>query len=126
MLQIEKDMIHDFYHNTREEIKELDARITNFDTKMQDAESKHRTDIISHMQKVKHLEYEHINSCDTVKDDARGNMKEERTHHTDTEKDNLKSKAERKESYSVNEKANIVEVEEQESHLQSKVNDLQQ
>jgi hypothetical protein len=25
MLQIEKDMIHDFYHNTREEIKELDA-----------------------------------------------------------------------------------------------------
>jgi hypothetical protein len=34
MLQIEKDMIHDFYHNTREEIKELDASITNFDTKM--------------------------------------------------------------------------------------------
>ena len=70
MLQIEKDMIHDFYHNTREEIKELDARITNYDTKMQEAESKHRTDIISHMQKVKHLEYEHINSCETVKGDA--------------------------------------------------------
>lgn len=34
MLQIEKDMIHDFYHNTREEIKELEARIRNFDTKM--------------------------------------------------------------------------------------------
>ncbi len=65
-LQIEKDMIHDFYHNTREEIKELDARITNFDTRMQIAESSHRTDIISHMQKVKHLEYEHINSCDGV------------------------------------------------------------
>jgi hypothetical protein len=73
-LQIEKDMIHDFYHNTREEIKELDARIVNFDTKMQDAESKHRTDIISHMQKVKHLEYEHVNSCNTVKDDAGVNM----------------------------------------------------
>ena len=25
LIQIEKDMIHDFYHNTREEIKELDA-----------------------------------------------------------------------------------------------------
>lgn len=107
-------MIHDFYHNTREEIKELDARITNFDTKMQDAESKHRTDIISHMQKVKHLEYEHTNSCDTVKEDAQGDMDKEKTHHTDTEKDNLKSKAERKESYSVNEKANIAEIEEQE------------
>lgn len=32
MLQIEKDMIHDFYHNTREEIKELDAKIRNYDT----------------------------------------------------------------------------------------------
>ena len=31
-LQIEKDMIHDFYQNTREEIKELEAQIKNFDT----------------------------------------------------------------------------------------------
>ena len=35
MLQIEKDMIHDFYHNTREEIKELESEIRNFDTKME-------------------------------------------------------------------------------------------
>lgn len=34
MLQMEKDMIHDFYHNTRSEIKELEARIKNFDTDM--------------------------------------------------------------------------------------------
>ena len=60
---MEKDMIHDFNHNTREEIKELEARITNYYTKMQGAESRHRMDINSHMQKVKHLEYEHINSC---------------------------------------------------------------
>ena len=33
-LQIEKDMIHDFYQNTREEIKELEAEVKNFDTKM--------------------------------------------------------------------------------------------
>jgi hypothetical protein len=32
LIQIEKDMIHDFYHNTREEIKELEARVRNFDT----------------------------------------------------------------------------------------------
>ena len=35
MLQIEKDMIHDFYHNTREEIKELESEIRNYDTKME-------------------------------------------------------------------------------------------
>lgn len=43
MLQMEKDMIHDFYHNTRAEIKELDARIKNFDTDMQTMEEAHRT-----------------------------------------------------------------------------------
>ena len=34
MLQMEKDMVHDFYHNTRAEIKELEARVRNFDTDM--------------------------------------------------------------------------------------------
>ena len=34
MFQIEKDMTTDFYHNTRAEIKELEARIANFDTDM--------------------------------------------------------------------------------------------
>lgn len=126
MLQIEKDMIHDFYHNTREEIKELDARVTNYDTKMQEAESRHRTDIISHMQKVKHLEYEHINSCDQVKSDADGSMKEERTHHTVTENDNLLQKTERKEAYGINDKANIAEVEEREEDLQRRVRELQE
>ena len=43
MLQMEKDMISDFYSNTREEIKELAARIKNFDTDMQSLEGGHRT-----------------------------------------------------------------------------------
>ena len=43
MLQMEKDMVHDFYHNTRSEIKELEARIKNFDTDMQSMEYVHRT-----------------------------------------------------------------------------------
>jgi len=43
MLQMEKDMIHDFYHNTRSEIKEIDAKIANFDTDMQSMEDAHKT-----------------------------------------------------------------------------------
>ena len=58
-LQIEKDMIHDFYMNTREEIKELESQIKNFDTKMQQEEETHNTLVISHQQKVQHHEYEH-------------------------------------------------------------------
>ncbi len=110
-------MIHDFYHNTREEIKELEARISNYDTLMQNSEESHRTDIISHMQKVKHLEYEHLNSCDVVKGEAMTDMKEERTHFQDNEKDNVKSKGERKEAYMRDEMANIAEVEEYERSL---------
>jgi len=70
MLQMEKDMIHDFYHNTRAEIKELEARIKNYDTDMQAMEESHRTQIKVFMQKVKHLEYEHGNNCDRVKIDS--------------------------------------------------------
>ena len=41
MLQMEKDMIYDFYQNTRAEIKELDARIMNLDTDTQTEQEKH-------------------------------------------------------------------------------------
>jgi hypothetical protein len=34
LIQIEKDLIHDFYHNTRVEIKETEAEIKNYDTEM--------------------------------------------------------------------------------------------
>jgi len=64
MLQIEKDMIHDFYHNTRLDITEKEAKVSNLDTLMQTEETEHRTQIISYMQKVKHLDYDHLNNCE--------------------------------------------------------------
>jgi chromosome segregation ATPase len=67
---MEKDMVQDFYHNTRAEIKELEARTKNLDTDMQSMEEKHRTVIKVYMQKVKHLEYEHANNQDKVRNDA--------------------------------------------------------
>ena len=51
-------------------------------------------------------------------------MTEERNYFVDNEKDNLKSKGERKEAYSRDEMANIAEVEEYEKTLQDSVNDL--
>jgi transposase-like protein len=49
LIQIEKDMIHDFYHNTRGEIKEIEADVRNFDTKMQDLEEHHKVEIKVYM-----------------------------------------------------------------------------
>lgn len=78
---MEKDMIHDFYHNTREEIKELESEIRNFDTKMEDEEASHNTEVISHLQKVSHHEYEHMESLNFVKGDANDLMRQEGTNH---------------------------------------------
>jgi len=125
MLQIEKDMIHDFYHNTREEIKELDSKVLNFDTDMQTSEDQHRSNISSHMQKVKHLEYEHINSCDVVKNDAIEEMKEERDHHTKTEETNISTKGERKQAHQRDELANIADIQDREKNLEGGLEDLQ-
>lgn len=96
MLQMEKDMIHDFYHNTRSEIKELEARIKNYDTDMQSMEEAHRTQIKVYMQKVKHLEYEHINNCEDVKTKSIKVMGLERTHHNENEGEMLKQKKDHK------------------------------
>lgn len=78
-------MIHDFYHNTRGEIKELEARIKNLDTDMQDMEEKHRTEIKIYIQKVKHLEYEHEIQQTNVKNDAEKFMKKEEGDRTEKE-----------------------------------------
>lgn len=92
-------MIHDFYHNTRAEIKELEAKVKNLDTDMQSMEEQHRTQIKVFMQKVKHLEYEHSNNCDRVKIDAHKKMRDERTEHTNRGKEKLAAKATEKEGY---------------------------
>lgn len=110
-------MIHDFYHNTREEISEHEARIRNFDTKMQDAEASQRTEIISHIQKVKHLEYEHQRACGDVKTKATEYMKHEKDHHNENEKEALKQKTQMKDDYTREDMNNIADVDEKEKSL---------
>ena len=125
MLQMEKDMIHDFYHNTRSEIKELEARIKNFDTDMQEQEVKHRTEIKVYMQKVKHLEYEHGGGCDRVKIEGQKVMKEERNYHTDKDKEMLKDKKKYKDDLNRDDQQNQGEIENFEKDLDGALNDLE-
>ena len=99
MLQMEKDMIHDFYHNTRSEIKELEARIKNFDTDMQSKEEAHRTELKVYMQKVRHLEYDHGNNQDQVRAGADQIMLEEQKYHVDQENEMIKMKKKENDDY---------------------------
>ena len=101
-LQIEKDMIHDFYQNTREEIKELEAEIKNFDTKMQKEEVTHNTLVVSHLQKVQHHEYEHLEAIEGTKYTGAEIMDEEEKHHQATEEANRNGKQNKKEDYERN------------------------
>ena len=101
-LQIEKDMIHDFYMNTREEIKELESQIKNFDTKMQQEEETHNTLVISHQQKVQHHEYEHEENITNVKVEGAEIMADEDKHHQLTESNNRNGKTNKKEDYERN------------------------
>lgn len=125
LIQIEKDMIHDFYHNSRVEIKEHEADVKNFDTKMQDLEEAHRVEIKVYMQKVKHLEFEHNNNCDNVKADAGVSMKSEKDHHQENETDMRKQKASWKDEYTRDEMQNIGEVESREETLDQILKDTQ-
>jgi hypothetical protein len=53
---------------------------------MQIAEEKHRTDVASHLQKVKHLEYEMANNCERVKQNGDEFIKDELNVNQETEK----------------------------------------
>ena len=112
-LQIEKDMIHDFYMNTREEIKELGSQVMNFDTKMQGEEETHNTLVISHLQKVQHHEYEHQENINNVKVVGAEIMAEEDKHHSNLESGNRTGKTNKKDDYERNDQANISEIESQ-------------
>jgi growth arrest-specific protein 8 len=125
MLQIEKDMIHDFYYNTRKEIEEKEAKISNLDTKMQEEEQNHRTQITSYMQKVKHLDYDHLNNCENTQVKAKDEMKEEKKHHTDQEKNNRKQKHAKRDEYERDDLHNIGVTDAKEKSLIDEVETLQ-
>ena len=89
-MQIENDLINDFYKNTREEIKDLNAQVRNYDAVMQREEESAQTRILSHQQKVEHINYEHEVNIAGIKGAAAANMEEQYDLHAANERGNLK------------------------------------
>ena len=128
LIQIEKDMIHDFYHNTRNEIKETEAEIKNFDSEMQKMEDAHRAEIKVYIQKVKHIEYEHQLNCQNIAGEAgtaQASMADQHKYHEQLQKDMRGDKKAQKEDYERDELQNIGEVDDKEKELQQNMKDLQ-
>ena len=125
MLQIENDMISDFAQNTKDEIKELESEIKNLDTKMQDEEDNHSKEVICHLQKVQHFEYEHSKALDDIKQVGDECMNKEDSKHNEVEQANNKQKAEIKDEYDRNEKSHIAEVTQKETELKGQIQYLE-
>lgn len=125
LIQIEKDMIHDFYSNTQNEISEIGSKVSNYETQMEKMEEQHKVMIKVYMQKVKHLEYEHGHDCDTVKLNAEQAMKDEKDFNITNEKDMRKDKQEKKIQYGDNENAALSTIEETEEKLKEQLREIE-
>ena len=126
LIQIEKDMIHDFYSNSKKEIEEIESEIKNYDTRMEELDDAHSVEIKVYMQKVKHLEYEHKNDCDKVQLNAEKSMKVEHDDHVNTEKKLRKEKEQLKEEYKEIDSANIQHVIDTDRQLDQNLNEVKQ
>jgi hypothetical protein len=120
-------MIHDFYHNTRAQIKEEEAELKCIDSEMQKIEEAHRAEIKVYIQKVKHIEYEHELNCRNVAGDAgtaQAAMAEEKAFHEQQQKEMRNEKRNQTEEYERDEMQGILEIEDKEKDLESGLKDL--
>ena len=92
---------------------------------MQDEEDKHNKEVISHLQKVQHHEYEHEQAIEDIKEKGSKFMHDEDEKHNEIENLNRKTKAEAKEEYERNDKGHIGEVNQKEADLRQNISVLE-
>lgn len=91
-MQLEKDMVNQFYEITKNEVKQIEAELDNKDREMEMLERDHRVHIKVHEQKVQNLEYEHKESRRQVQESAEMSVQKEREVHSDSVQDMNKEK----------------------------------
>ncbi|KAL4463071.1 hypothetical protein ABPG74_007072 [Tetrahymena malaccensis] len=118
-IQMDRDMVENFYHNTLKEISEVKTKISNKETEAEEKESKHRIDVKVFLQKVKHLEYEQEKSNLNIEDDGKKAKEKEDAYFEDITKNMKQLKTQLKSEYLEKEKANIQQVQEEKKDHQS-------
>lgn len=92
-IQMEKEMIYDFYSNTRKDLEDSKNMVVVHDNEIEQMEEDHKVEMTVYMRKLQYLEHEHLTKdCKGVENHAEAAMKEERKHFLDGENDqkNLK------------------------------------
>ncbi|CAD8078000.1 unnamed protein product [Paramecium sonneborni] len=70
-IQMDRDMVQNFFSNCLSEIQELNIKIVNKETEAEQLEETHRIQLKSYLQKVKHLEYEQEKANDEIEKDGK-------------------------------------------------------
>ena len=110
-IQMDRDMIEQFYTNTAKEIEELEIRILNKEKEEQIKEEKHQTEVKVYLQKVKNLEYEQEKNNTNILKNGESAKNDEKGHFKHRLKDMHGVKSDLKVNFNENEKSNIQDVE---------------
>jgi growth arrest-specific protein 8 len=110
-IQMEKEMIYDFYSNTRKELQESRNMILIHDHEIEQSEEDHKTEMTVYTRKLQYLEHEH-QTKDTkgVETRAQNAMADERKDFIQREDAKKKDKKNLVQDYRKNESKNIEDI----------------
>jgi hypothetical protein len=108
--QEERDLIGQFYTNTRTEYDDCRVKIANKETELEQLEDNHRVEVKVYLQKVKHLEYDQHLTNKRIKIEGDEAVKTEDEYHKDRLLNMKDDKMKKKKEYHENERNEQSEV----------------
>ncbi|KRX02737.1 hypothetical protein PPERSA_02227 [Pseudocohnilembus persalinus] len=120
-IQMDRDMVEQFYHNTYKEIDEIKVKVVNKETEAEQLEEEHRVEVKVYLQKVKHIEYEKERSNEDIQDDGDQAKSKENDYFEEQIKKMKENKQRLKYEQVENEKYNIVKIEEKQNENERKL-----
>lgn len=125
-IQMDRDMVEQFFSNSIKEMEELKIMIVNKETEAEQLEDGHRIQIKSYQQKVKHLEYEQEKTNRDIEVDGEQAKSKENEYFGKRTEDLKQNKGHLKKLYEENEDANIHTVNKEENNDQKTLNKTKQ
>ncbi len=110
-IQMEKEMIFDFYNNTRKELEESRNMVIIHDHEIEQMEEDHKIEMTVYMRKLQYLEHEHqTKDTSSVETEARKAMENERKDYLEREEKQKKAKKDLMAEYKKSDATSIEEV----------------
>lgn len=106
-IQNEKEAIKKFYEISLKQAEDVDSKVRNQETLMQELDDNHRVEVKVYAQKIKHLEYDHKNELVKTAADGRRVMRDEDNDHIMTQNMAKKEKVDVRKQIKETELANI-------------------